>query len=384
MLKASNITSRTTEYIKAGTTLQCIYVCHLTQFAVGIQDAPTALVAPAAKLNPDMFSAVLDASKSFDSQGGSIQSYQWQFLPVVDGHSMPSSLPAIMDPKSPVTFVSGLSAGHTYQFQVVVEDNDYAIDTAVQNITIKPWAASYSMEASATTISLNSELIVTVSILDTERLPINVQHEPCSIQVSFYEGHARNGQHFAAYNQTLSFASNQSVAVSAPVLALFDDDEASFSSTSSQALDFSIGISSGTQALPYALSLSTNVRASVHIILEPVFNTNQDIVSFSYTANTTKDALILHLFLAKQAIATVLGVARNNVLLGLIWHTGSQPSKVQSVEGNVLPVKVLTRQGDAQSLVTRISSMEFLSALHAIIPQGPTLGSLGQISVSSR
>jgi hypothetical protein len=350
---------------------------------VGIQAAPTALAAPASILNPDTTRAVLDASRSYDSQGGSIRAYQWQFLSVEDGHGRPPSGPTISNAKSAVTNVSGLIAGYTYQFQVVVEDNDFARDTTVQNITIQPWKASYSMQASATTLSLYSEFFVSVSILDSVGMPVSVEHEPCSIQLLYAEGTARNGLHFVAYNQTLSFARNQSVAVSSPVLALVADDEASSSNSSTSALDFSVSISGGTEAFPFIVSLSNSNYASVRINSEPVRNTNHDIVSFTYTTNLTKDALIPHLSRAKRGISDLLGVPRNNVLFGRIGQTIPQERRESSVQGAILPVKILTRQGDGHGLMQNLSTAEIASAIDAIMPQGPTLGNMGQVSVSS-
>jgi hypothetical protein len=381
ILAASNITARTLEYSKRGMTLQCVFVCHLTQFAVGIQEAPTAVLAPLQILKFSSTYAVLDASESFDNLGGTITMYQWHFISVSGtDHNLPS-VPNISDPQSSVTRALGLFSGFTYQFQVIVEDNDYARDIAVQHVVVQRLKAHYSIKVSATSMLLSDELIVTVSIVDTHGIPISLEHDPCSVHVSYEDGSARQGEHFLGYSETLNFASNQSVVASTPVVPLFAEGDAS---KPGHSVNFTVKISNGTAAFPLDLSLLERNKSVFHIIIntEPITNLNQDVLSFSYTTYVEKDNLLPKLLKIKQGIADVLGLEREKVLLGRISQFANQ--RRASLVGSMIPVKVLSTPGSGHTILGHMRSAGFVAAMGSLIPQGLITGSLSEVVVSSR
>ena len=123
LLNVWNITSRFS-YSRL-TQIFTVYICHLTQFAIGVQQLPIAVAGTDILLQlPDSF-CVLNGSLSFDDNGGTIESYQWT---VVDTFMAEKAMDTaiILFPNSAVAQLSGCKYPAVYTIQLNVMDNDFA------------------------------------------------------------------------------------------------------------------------------------------------------------------------------------------------------------------------------------------------------------------
>jgi hypothetical protein len=384
-LAASNITSRTVEYEKAGMTLQCVSVCHLTQFVVGIQEAPTAVLALGGSilLEPGTTRAVLNATQSFDVGGGWIMRYKWTFLSVLGNPSILPPEPQILDVWSALTMVSGLSSGYTYQFQVAVQDNDYAEDIALQNITVKQVEAYYALQVSPTYLTYRDELSVSVAMIDSAGLPVTAEHSPCSIELSYEDIEARNAEHYMAYFQVLRFGSKQNIVLGIPAFLLLPDEDVVPGTGTSYS--FGVRISNGTEAFPFSMSLSKDSLAIVKIGDAQVTTASNDIISFAYAVNLTLQECIPLLFTFKESVASILDVLRQDILLGKP-RQAMQSKRRALAERVAIPVKILTKRGQGQHLLQRLQLANITEAIGSAMTKEHRLGrgNLQRLTLSSR
>jgi hypothetical protein len=393
VLAANNITARLVEYPQTG--MQCVYVCHLTQFAVAIQLAPNAIVEDIIYLDPVETVASLNASQSFDPEGGRIIAYMWEYLsPEFTGDNKDDNEtnvrrslqePEFSDASKAITTVSGLEAGKTYDFQVTVEDNDYARTSAVQKVVVKPWVAGYALSVAKTKVGQGEEVIVQVTLLDVIGRPVKLEHDECTVELFLTDGSAENGEHFVGDNQTIFFGRNESTVSSEPIFSLFTDQKLSLVM---RRLNFTLNISNGTEAYPYDTHiLRRNDSALITISVDPIVPIKQDIVTFSYNMNLTRADIMPQLSTIKKGLAEILGVTRTDVMLGAIKEAAKKPGgrrQQQPASGVSLGIKVVTPQRDGGKISSLLSKPETRNAIDALMPQGGVKGSLGAVSVESR
>jgi hypothetical protein len=222
------------------------------------------------------------------------------------------------------------------------------------------------MEVSSTNISLIDEVFVAIKIHAS-----SWTHQLCAFQLWYEDVQAQNGEQFVGYNQNISIEVNQTLFMSMPAFPLFP-----VSQTVTQVRPLSWLARISPTACNWNLSGSSH--SLVYLDESHINSSIHDVITCFFTTSLTKKELISHLLNIKEGLAKLLGIPRKDVLLGRIGLSLVQ-RRVASPGGAVLPIKVLVRKGEGNSLIQKLSSADFGS----FIPQ-PVNGSLGDIILVSR